>query len=312
MSVPLVALAALVAAGGETEAGARRRVLYFSQTVGHSHATIPLGRKIIAALGAKSGAFDLDECTDCRKWSPDYFAPYDAMVSFGYGALPLAEANRKALLEFVRGGKGFVGIHAAVQMRPQPRWPAYTEMLGGAYLNTLWQQQVRITVEDRLHPATRHLGVCFRMSDEIYQFGPWSRVKTHVVLSIDNRSVDVFQGNVRRKDRDFAIAWCHPYGKGRVFYTALGHSVKVWNDPRFQTHIFNAIRWATGELEAKVRLGTDGRIHEVMAPTSPKTAAMAPGRSSFHDPRSPRGGYKSSCYRPFDDLRMLSSLGERR
>jgi len=274
------ALVLLASTAGRAAEAGQFRVLYFSQTVGGRHATIDVGRDVLRKLGEEAGAFTLDECTDCRKWSADYLAPYAAIVSFGGGTLPLSEANRAALLGTIRGGRGFVGIHSAVQMLPNPKWPEYWEMLGGAYAGALWEKGVRIIVEDRLHPATRHLGAAFTITDEIYQFIPWERGKTHVLLSVDNRSVNVFQRNVRRKDRDFAVAWCHPYGKGRVFYTCLGHGKPMWQLASYQAHLLNAIQWAAGRVDAKIPLGSDGRVHEVRRPETPRPSAVASMRPS--------------------------------
>ncbi|HEU4388009.1 MAG TPA: ThuA domain-containing protein, partial [Blastocatellia bacterium] len=50
-----------------------------------------------------------------------------------------------------------------------------------------------------------------------------------------------------RTDGDFALAWCRSYGKGRVFYTALGHRPEVWQDERFQKHLMGGLRWAMGD-----------------------------------------------------------------
>ena len=274
----LAVAAALVLAGSRAPAaaGATRRILYFTQNVGGGHATVPVGLKVLRELGARSGAFAVDECADCRKWSDAYFAPYAAMASFGSGELPLTDANKRAFLDFVRGGKGFVGIHSAIRVCQRRRWPEYEQMLGGALLNSLWQQRVRVTVEDRIHPATRHLGAWFHVQDEIYQFTRWDREKTHVLLSVDTRSVNLFDRNVRRKDRDFAVAWCHPYGKGRVLYTTLGHGHAVWRDPLFHGFLLGAVRWAMGDLPAKARLGTDGRIWEVLAPHDAPRLVRAP------------------------------------
>jgi len=243
----------------EAEAGAKRRILYFSQTQGFRHGVIPYGGKVLVELGAKDGAFEVDECAECTKWTPEYLGRYDAVVSYGGGELPLTEANKKALLDFVRGGKGFVAIHSASYMCPRSKWPGYAEMVGAVFVNHPWSQKVRIIVEDRKHPATAHLGEAFEIRDEIYQFTQWSRARTHVLLSIDNSSVDVTRKAVRRKDLDFGIAWCHTYGKGRVFYTALGHARNVWDDPRFRQHLLKGILWAVGDLKADIPLGSDGR-----------------------------------------------------
>ena len=254
----LLALVAVGLAGG-LASGGTHRVLYFSQTQGYRHKVIPYAKEVVAALGKESGKFTVEECADCTKWSADYLAPYDAIVSFGSGELPLSEENKKALLDFVRGGKGFVAIHSATYMCPRSRWPGYAEMIGAVFVNHPWHQEVRIIVEDRKHPATAHLGEAFEIRDEIYQFAQWSRQKTHVLLSLDNASVDVKKKQVRREDLDFGIAWCHPYGKGRVFCTALGHGRNVWDDPRFRKHLLGGILWALGEVDADIPLGFDGR-----------------------------------------------------
>jgi len=103
---------------------------------------------------------------------------------------------------------------------------------------------VRVLVEDRAHPATRHLGESLELTDEIYQFRAWSRPEVHVLLRLDPRSVDVGRG--KRADGDYALAWTRADGRGRVFYTALGHEPGMWADGRFQAHLLGAIQWALG------------------------------------------------------------------
>jgi hypothetical protein len=250
----------LLALGSQAQAAAKRRVLYFTQTESFRHETIlPLGLEVLKQLGAKDDAFEVDPCDDCRKWTPEYLAPYDAIVSYGSGELPLTDANKQALLDTVRGGKGFVGIHSACWVCYKSKWPEYTQMLGGDFVSHPWNQVIRVVVEDRQHPATAHLGEAFEIKDEIYLFTDWARAKTHVLLSIDNASIDASKGEAARKDRDYALAWCHPYGKGRVFYTAFGHYPEVWKDPRFQTHLRNGVLWTLGDLPGEAPLGTDGR-----------------------------------------------------
>ena len=99
-------------------------------------------------------------------------------------------------------------------------------------------------VEDSSHPSTRHLGGGFEITDEIYQFRGWSRDKVHVLLRLDPQSIDVGKG--KRVDRDYALSWVRLYGRGRVFYTALGPPREVWEDERFRLHLLEGIRWAMG------------------------------------------------------------------
>jgi hypothetical protein len=144
-------------------------------------------------------------------------------------------------MDFVKSGKGFAGVHSATDTFYD--WPEYGEMIGGFFDGHPWHQEVTIKVENTKHPATRHLGTSFKINDEIYQFKDFSRSRVHVLLSLDTSSVDLTKKNVKRTDGDFATSWVRDWGKGRVFYTALGHEQAVWSDPRFQTHLLNGIRW---------------------------------------------------------------------
>ena len=63
-------------------------------------------------------------------------------------------------------------------------------------------------------------------------------------MSLDNESVDLARGN--RDDQDYALGWCHPYGDGRVIYTALGHFDELWDQPWFLDHVLGCIKWAGG------------------------------------------------------------------
>ena len=162
------------------------------------------------------------------------------MLFFTTGSLPLTAEARQGLFESVLAGRGFIGVHSATDT-----WydvAQYGELLGASFDGHPWHERVRVNVEDPAHPATRHLGKGFEITDEIYQFRNWSREKVHVLLSLDPRSVDVRKG--RRPDRDYALSWVRNYGQGRVFYTALGHRQEVWADERFRQHLLEGIRWA--------------------------------------------------------------------
>ena len=81
------------------------------------------------------------------------------------------------------------------------------------------------------------------LKDEIYAFNHFSRDAVHVIMSLNPASL---KGRGHRTDGDYAIAWCKLHGKGRVFYTALGHDHELWDDPRYQQHLLGGIRWALG------------------------------------------------------------------
>ena len=141
------------------------------------------------------------------------------------------------------------GIHAALDTNY--KWPEYGEMIGGWFNEHPWFTfEAPILNEQPDNPIVKHFPKAFVKYDEIYQPKEWSRDKVNVLLSMDNRLLDYNNPRVHRDDHDFAIAWNKMYGKGRVFYSTLGHTEEAWDDPDIRTMYFEAIRWALGMTEA--------------------------------------------------------------
>ncbi len=239
-----------------TSGGSKRRVLYLyhaaaggdgdlNQTYQHDSAV--MAGPIVKQIGEESGAFQTTATDDCSVLTAENLNNYDAMLFFTSGELPISEERKQALLDFVHGGKGLAGVHSATDTFY--RWPAYGELIGGYLDGHPWFQEVRIKVEDRNHPATRHLGEGFTINDEIYQFRNWSRDKVHVLLSLDTDSVSLNNKDIRRADKDFGVTWTRTYGKGRVFYSSLGHHPGVWADELFRTHLLNGLLWVMSAAE---------------------------------------------------------------
>jgi hypothetical protein len=231
---------------GTTATAPTRKILYLTQSAGFKHDVLPLSSQILQDLGRRAGAFAVTATDDSSLVTRDTLAQYDAVVFFTTGELPMRDDQKAALLEFVRSGKGFVGIHSATDTFYN--WPEYGALVGAYFDGHPWHQTVTLRVEDRAHPATSALPASFALNDEIYQFRNWSRANVHVLVSLDAASVDVTAPGVNRADRDFALAWTRGEGRGRMFYTALGHEPAVWQDSRFQQHLLGGIRWAMGDL----------------------------------------------------------------
>jgi type 1 glutamine amidotransferase len=222
-----------------------RRLLYLTQSAGYKHDVLPLSAQILINLGRASGAFETTATNDSSAVTRAGLAHYDAVAFYTSGELPMGSDERAALLEFVRSGKGFVGIHSATDTFYQ--WPEYGALIGAYFDGHPWHQNVTLRIEDTRHPATASLAPSIRLSDEIYQFRNWSRDDVHVLVSLDTASVDITLPDVHRTDRDFAVAWTRSFGQGRVFYTALGHEAGVWQSQEFQAHLAGGIRWAMGD-----------------------------------------------------------------
>ena len=249
---PLIA-ASRVVSGQRTGSGfaaiplePQRKILYLTQSAGFQHGVLPLSEEILRQLGAASRAFQLVVAQDSAVINRDNLLEYDAVVFYTSGELPLSDLQKEALLDFVRTGKGFTGIHSATDTLYA--WPEYGELIGGYFDGHPWHQEVAIETDDPSHPATRNLAPAFRITDEIYQFRNFIREEVHGLLRLDNTSVSLNVPGVNRTDGDFALAWTKPFGSGRVFYTALGHREEVWQDKRFQSHLLNGIRWTMRDV----------------------------------------------------------------
>src|SRR5262249_45202492 len=126
-------------------------------------------------------------------------------------------------------------------------WPKYGEMLGGYFDGHPWGTfDAPLVVEDPAFPGMRHLGRALTLKDEIYQIKDFSREKVRVLMRLDPDKLDLSKKGVHRKDRDFAVIWARDYGKGRVLYNGLGHTLQVWESPEYQRMWLEMVRWSMG------------------------------------------------------------------
>ena len=216
-------------------------ILLLRHSAGFEHTYLPNAEVALKQLGKENG-WQVRTTHHCQRITAETLAKLDVLAFATTGNLPFEDSQKQALLDFVKNGKAFVGIHNATDTFYN--WAGYGEMLGGYFAGHPWHQEVNVIVEDTDHPATRMLGKSFKVVDEIYTFKNWDRNKTHVLMRLDNASVDISKGN--RPDHDYALGWCHEYGKGRVIYTALGHPDELWEQRWFLNHIAGCIKWAAG------------------------------------------------------------------
>lgn len=223
------------------------RVLFLTHSAGWKHSVVlrsPDGSLSWAEKQlqkAAKGRLEVVATQDLGELTREKLKGYRGVVFYTTGELDI---DKEALIDFVKAGGGFAGVHSATDTFY--KYAPYGEMIGGYFDGHPWHEKVTIKVEDPKHPATAHLGQGFELTDEIYQFRDWDRSKVSVLLSLDATKVDLTRKGVNRADRDFGLAWTDTFGKGRVFYTALGHREEVWADPRFLTHLVNGIAWTVG------------------------------------------------------------------
>jgi type 1 glutamine amidotransferase len=234
----------------QAEPHAKRHLLVIGEEKGYRHEAVSHAMATIERLGRESGLWDTSIRTDTEaltkkklEFNAKNLNDFDAVLFYTGGELEMSAEQKAALLSFVHDdGKGFIGIHSATDTFY--KWPEYRKLIGGYFNEHPWHQTVRIEVVDPSDPLVSFLGTCLQIADEIYQIRDFDERESHVLLRLDEASVDLTRGNVHPRHYGWPLAWTRAYGQGRVFYTALGHEEAVWRDPRYQRLLLNAILWA--------------------------------------------------------------------
>ncbi len=251
-----------------------KHVLVIGETKGFEHDSVSAAMNAVYQMGKSTGLWDTEMRTDTELLTKkdlgrnaknlNYF---DVLVfASTTGELDMDASQKQDMMSFIKDdGKGFVGIHAALDTNYT--WPEYGEMIGGWFDQHPWMTfNAPIINEDPQNPIVQHLPREFVKYDEIYQAKDWDRSKVHVLLSLDPTRLDYTNNpRIHRQDHDFAVAWTKMYGKGRVFYSTLGHTDESWQDPDIFNMYFEAIKWALGMTDSST--ATHPRPAE--APVSP-------------------------------------------
>ncbi len=230
-----------------------RRLLVYTDCKGFRHSSVPFAAAAMKVLGDKTGAFEAVISNDPAVFKPESLARFDA-VCFDNTTGELFDDPdlKKSLLDFVRGGKGIVGIHAATDCFY--KWPEYGEMMGGYFDGHPWTADctVGVKIDDPNHPIdAAFAGRPFEIMDEIYQLkAPYSRDKLHVLLSLDTTKTDMTKAGINRTDGDFGVSWVRTYGLGRVFYCSFGHREEIFWNPALLRHYLAGIQFALDDLPA--------------------------------------------------------------
>lgn len=256
----LAAIAAAAAALCPTARAAdpKPKILFLTHSQGFKHSSLETAEGVFKEIGKNSGAYEgvtlegfkqNQTAIDLSMITPAYLNEFAAVMFFTTGELPFTDEQKQALIDFIQNGKAWIGAHSAADTFY--KWPAYAENFSGAYFKThgAGDKPLILRVEDQKHPATKMLGAEFTWIDEFYQYKPESisRDRIHVLISVDTEKSDLGPQRGMEKGGDYPLAWCREVGKGRSFYTALGHREDVWTNPLFQAHLLGGIKWALGQ-----------------------------------------------------------------
>lgn len=290
----VLAVAGLTLSASAVETAiARKRVLVFTKSSGFEHDAI----KLVQSDGRPGYAFPvLDELgrrhnidfvfsKDAWRFTPEYLARFDAFLFYTTGDLTMAKSDprgdglppmtpegKAALLAAVAGGKGFLGVHSCSDTfhsgghnDPTPeRWvddgaaaDDFVKMLGGEFIRHGKQQVAKLTVADAKFPGLAAVPADFSVHEEWYSLKNFAP-DLHVLLVQETAGME---GDEYQRPA-YPSTWVRMHGKGRVFYSSLGHREDVWTNPVFQSVLAGGLNWALGRVDADV---------------TPNLATVAPG-----------------------------------
>jgi type 1 glutamine amidotransferase len=251
----------------------RRKLLMFTRSQGFEHSSckrqgdeLAYNERVVTELGKKHG-FEVMATKDGRVFDSD-INDYDAFLFYTTGDLtaeqskdnspPMSKDGKQRLLDAVHSGKGFLASHCGAdtfhspgpgkENQPLDKRDPYITMLGGEFIRHGGQQKGRLAVVDHKFPGLSGFG------DEIViPTEEWYSLKNfadnlHVLLVLDTQGM-------HDKDYErppFPSTWARMHGKGRVFYTSMGHREDVWDNTDFQTVLLGGLAWAFRNVEADV------------------------------------------------------------
>jgi type 1 glutamine amidotransferase len=286
LTAALPAITAALPAEAAVKPKQPRKLLVFNTERGH-HMPAAAAAKAVELMGQKTGAWTTTTSNDPAVFEAGGLQGFDAVCLNNTGfflfgdassktatkeeraaAAAVAKRREEAFLAYVHGGKGVIGFHAGIA------GSGFLSKLfnGGRLTRHPWRayDKVGIRIDDPQHALTRSFaGQSFDIVDEIYQFTDepqaHSRKNVRVLLTLDMTRTEP-KGD--RPDRDYAVAWVKKVGRGRSFYSSLGHNADVFWNPKILRFYQDGIQFALGDLEADMRPSAEVGIAPPPPPAS--------------------------------------------
>jgi type 1 glutamine amidotransferase len=221
------------------------KILFITQSKGFKHGSVdrkqnPLAPAEIAMteLGKDSGLFEVECTQDASVLTPEKLKELDAVMFYTTGGLPITKENFAAFEEWLRSGKAMIGTHSATDTFGdfQPYW----SLINGTFDGHPWGagEQVTVTNHEPGHVVSKMWEPEFQIKDEIYQYKHYDPKAVRVLYSLNMTKCKT------KQPYHVPICWVREFGKGRLFYTNLGHNEGTWKMPLFKDHLLSGIRWA--------------------------------------------------------------------
>jgi len=184
--------------------------------------------KVVGPVLKKSKLFDVTEVAeDLSFFTKKNLKPFELVV-FYYTVGKIADRPKNALLNHIAQGAGYAGIHSAADSFRD--CPEYRAMVGGHFVTHPHFREYQVSVADAEHRICEGLPMEFLVEDEQYvtDYDP----RNHILCS------------ALWKGMAMPVAWTKPWGKGRVFYCALGHNPDACRNAHFHKLFIQGAQWA--------------------------------------------------------------------
>lgn len=256
---------------------APHKLLFFTKSSGFEHEVISwkkgkpsFAENIFIKLG-KTNGWEFEFSKDGSKFTPEYLAGFDAIIFYTTGDLTssgtdkqpaMTAEGKQAIFDYVKGGKGFIGIHSATDTfhtdNESKKGPdryknhgkeadPYVCFIGGEFIIHGAQQVATNKVIDNKFPGFEEAGDSFSFIEEWYSLKDFTE-DIHCLTVID---APAMKGPMYDRPA-YPNTWARAEGRGRIFYTAMGHREDVWTNETFQNILTGAIRWTTSEVDAEI------------------------------------------------------------
>jgi len=222
------------------------KILYISQSKGFKHGSVdrkkdaPLAPSEISVtdIGKESGLFEVECTQDASILTAEKLKELDAVMFYTTGGLPISPENFTAFEEWLKSGKAMIGTHSATDTLD--KFKPYWSLINGSFDGHPWGsgETCAMTVHDTSHVATKPWPAEFQIKDEIYQYRQYDPKSVRVLYSLNMAKCKT------KAPYHVPVAWVREVGKGRLFYTNLGHNEGTWTNPQFKEHLLTGIRWA--------------------------------------------------------------------
>lgn len=241
--------------------GKKEKILYYTQSAGFRHGPVTrkdgelaFSEKVMVEVGKEHGVEVV--CSQDGAVFDGDLDQYAAIAFYTSGDLtkaaenPMSPAGKKKLLDWIAAGGGFVGFHSATDSfrTPPDKIDPYIEMIGGEFITHGSQQKAKMKVASPKFPGVEDQGDGFEMLEEWYALFKFAK-DLHVVLVQETEGMK----DACYQRPPFPATWARMHGKGRVFYTSMGHREDVWtNKEHFQPVVLGGFSWVMKHVDADV------------------------------------------------------------